>query len=125
MNIEDIIFQESNRFFKTYHTVFDEENKEVGKEIFELDHEESSGTQKLLKTLATMLDTLQEGKILLMDAFDATSHPILTQHLIQLFHDKNINTKNAQLIFIAYDTNLLKPRIFRRDQIWFSQKNKL
>jgi AAA15 family ATPase/GTPase len=124
IGIEDIHYQEEKSIIKTYHTIFDEENQEVGKEIFELDHEESSGTQKLLNTLASMLDSLREGNILLIDALDATLHPMLTQHLIKLFHDKNSNTKNAQLIFVTYDTNLLNFHIFRRDQIWFSQKDK-
>jgi AAA15 family ATPase/GTPase len=49
---------------------------------------------------------------------------MLTKHLIKLFSDKNINTENAQLIFATHDTNLLKPQIFKRDQIWFTEKDK-
>lgn len=108
----------------TYHTVFDESNNATGKEIFELDDEESVGTQKFFKMSAPILNTLQEGKILMIDELDASLHPMLTRHLIKLFHDKSINTKNAQLIFATHDTNLLKPYIFRRDQIWFTEKNK-
>ena len=108
----------------TYHTVFDESNNVTGKEIFELDDEESVGTQKFFKMSAPILNTLQEGKILMIDELDASLHPMLTRHLIKLFHDKSINTKNAQLIFATHDTNLLKPYIFRRDQIWFTEKNK-
>jgi AAA15 family ATPase/GTPase len=108
----------------TYHTIFDENNDEVGKEIFELDSEESLGTQKFFKMSAPILNTLQEGKILMIDELDASLHPMLTKHLIKLFHDKSINTKNAQLIFATHDTNILKPQLFRRDQIWFTQKNK-
>ncbi|MGD9718118.1 MAG: ATP/GTP-binding protein, partial [Sulfurimonadaceae bacterium] len=124
IGIDDISFEKERTIIKTYHTVFDEENKEVGKEIFELNHEELNGTQKLFKILTSLLDTLQEGKILLIDALDAALHPMLTQHLIKLFHDKNSNTKNAQLIFATHNTNLLKPQMFRRDQIWFCQKDK-
>ncbi|MDY0321177.1 MAG: ATP-binding protein [Arcobacteraceae bacterium] len=108
----------------TYHTVFDESNNVTGKEIFELDDEESVGTQKFFKMSAPILNTLKEGKILMIDELDASLHPMLTRHLIKLFHDKSINTKNAQLIFATHDTNLLKPYIFRRDQIWFTEKNK-
>ena len=73
---------------------------------------------------APILNTLQEGKILIIDELDASLHPMLTKHLIKLFSDKNINTKNAQLIFVTHDTNLLKPQIFKRDQIWFTEKDK-
>ncbi|MGB3962137.1 MAG: ATP-binding protein, partial [Sulfurimonas sp.] len=93
----------------TYHKVYDENNNEVEKAIFELDNEESVGTQKFFKMSAPILNTLQEGKILMIDELDASLHPTLTQHLIELFHNKEVNTKNAQLIFATHDTNLLKP----------------
>jgi len=41
-----------------------------------------------------------------------------------MFQNPKINTKGAQLIFATHDTNLLKPQLFNRDQIWFSEKNK-
>lgn len=34
------------------------------------------------------------------------------------------NPRNAQLIFNTHDTNLLSAGIFRRDQIWFTEKNR-
>ena len=108
----------------TYHKKFNENNDEIGTMIFELDDEESVGTQKFFKISAPILNTLQEGKILMIDELDASLHPVLTKHLINLFHDKTINTKNAQLIFATHDTNLLKPYIFRRDQIWLTEKDK-
>jgi AAA15 family ATPase/GTPase len=108
----------------TYHKVYDENNNEVAQAVFELDDEESLGTRKFFKMSAPILNTLQEGKILMIDELDASLHPTLTQHLIELFHNKEINTKKAQLIFATHDTNLLKPHIFRRDQIWLSEKNK-
>lgn len=41
--------------------------------------------------------------------------------IINFFHEHNVN--NAQLIFASHDTNLLKKDYFRRDQIWFTEKN--
>lgn len=108
----------------TYHKVYDEHNDEIGKAIFELDDEESVGTRKFFNMSAPIINTLQEGKILLIDELDASLHPILTKHLIRLFNDEKINTKRAQLIFATHDTNLLKPYIFRRDQIWLCEKDK-
>jgi len=107
----------------TYHRKFDEQNNAVGREVFELDKEESLGTRKFFKMSAPILNTLQEGKILAIDELDASLHPMLTMHLIKLFHDPKVNTKNAQLIFTTHDTNLLKPHLFRRDQIWFTEKD--
>lgn len=55
----------------TYHKKFDENNNEIGNEIFELDDEESLGTRKFFKMSAPILNTLQEGKILTIDELDA------------------------------------------------------
>jgi AAA15 family ATPase/GTPase len=108
----------------TLHQKFDTNGNVVGNVIFELDKEESKGTRKFFAMSAPILDTLENGKILIIDELDASLHPILTQHLIKLFHDESINKNNAQLIFATHDTNLLKKTIFRRDQIWLSEKDK-
>ena len=108
----------------TKHKKYDENGNNVGEVIFELSKEESQGTRKFFAMSAPIIDTLQNGTILIIDELDASLHPILTQHLIKLFYDKNINDNNAQLIFATHDTNLLKPSIFRRDQVWLAEKNK-
>ena len=108
----------------TYHKQYDENNNEVGNVVFELDEEESKGTRKFFKMSAPILNTLREGKVLIIDELDASLHPMLTKHLLKLFHNEKINTKNAQLIFATHDTNMLTPHIFRRDQIWLTEKDK-
>jgi AAA15 family ATPase/GTPase len=107
----------------TIHQKFDQDGQAVGNVVFELNEDESKGTKKFFAMSAPILDTLQNGKILIIDELDASLHPILTQHLIKLFHDEKINEKNAQLIFATHDTNLLKPELFRRDQIWLTEKD--
>ncbi len=107
----------------TQHKKYDENNNEIGVATFELDKEESKGTQKFFKMSAPILNTLREGKVLIIDELDASLHPMLTKHLIKLFHDDKINKFNAQLIFATHDTNLLTPSVFRRDQIWLTQKD--
>jgi len=108
----------------TKHKKYDNNGNIIGEVVFELDKEESKGTRKFFAMSAPIIDTLLHGKVLIIDELDASLHPILTQHLIQLFHDKEINKNNAQLIFATHDTNLLKPYIFRRDQIWLTEKDK-
>jgi AAA15 family ATPase/GTPase len=108
----------------TYHKKYDEKHNEIGLTAFELDNEESKGTRKFFKMSAPILNTLREGKVLIIDELDASLHPMLTKHLIRLFHNKKINKYNAQLIFATHDTNLLNPVLFRRDQIWLTEKDK-
>ena len=62
-------------------------------------------------------------KILVIDELDARLHPILTIEIVRLFNSKRSNPNNAQLIFATHDTNLLNAMIFRRDQIWFAEKD--
>jgi AAA15 family ATPase/GTPase len=121
IDIEDILINEDN-IITTKHKKYNSRGEIIGDEIFDL-IEESTGTKKIFALSAYIIDTLQNGKILVIDEMEANLHPILTQNLIKLFNDE-INQKNAQLIFTTHDTNLLKPYIFRRDQIWFSEKNK-
>ncbi|MCK5535450.1 MAG: ATP-binding protein [Bacteroidales bacterium] len=108
----------------TQHSKYDKDGKIIGNVVFELEKEESKGTRKFFAMSAPILDTLKNGKVLVIDELDASLHPILTQHLIKLFHDEDVNTKNAQLIFATHDTNLLNRNLFRRDQIWLTEKNK-
>ncbi len=108
----------------TVHNKFDRDGNVIGKTIFELNKEESIGTRKFFDMSAPILDTLKNGKVLIIDELDASLHPILTQYLIKLFHNEDVNTKKAQLIFATHDTNLLNRTLFRRDQIWLTEKNK-
>lgn len=107
----------------TFHKKYSNEGDLIDDVVFELNKEESKGTRKFFAMSAPILDTLKNGKILIIDELDASLHPILTQHLIKLFYDEKVNRKNAQLIFATHDTNLLNRFMFRRDQIWLTEKN--
>jgi len=58
------------------------------------------------------------------DELDSKLHPNLVCKIVSLFNSKEFNRKNAQLIFNTHDTYLLSSGLFRRDQIWFTNKNK-
>ncbi len=109
---------------QTSHKKYDKNNQLIGLELFELGKEESQGTQKFFALSAPILDTLREGKILLIDELDASLHPQLSEAFIKLFHNPKYNKHNAQLIFATHDTNLLsRPELFEREQIWFTEKD--
>ena len=59
-----------------------------------------------------------------MDELDTSLHPLMVRFLIELLQNKEINRYNAQLIFTTHDTSVLDMEIFRRDQIWFMEKNR-
>jgi AAA15 family ATPase/GTPase len=106
------------------HPVFDGQGVQVGVADFPLTSEESQGTQKLFAYSGPILDTLERGSTLIVDEMDARFHPLLTQALVRLFQSPETNPKDAQMVFIAHDTNLLDSRRLRRDQIWFVEKDR-
>ena len=85
--------------------------------------DESNGTQELFRTAGAWLNVFANGEILLIDEIDSSLHPLLVKFLIDRFHSPKINKCNAQLIFTTHNTSLLNQDIFRRDQIWFVEKN--
>ena len=84
---------------------------------------ESSGTQILFSFAPILKDVFENGKILIMDEIERSLHPTLVELIIKFFHNQAIHKGNAQLIFNTHDTNLLSLDIFRRDQIWFAEKD--
>ena len=85
--------------------------------------EESAGTISYLKLMPTVKKVLDSGGLLVADEMDAHLHPLLTRHVIALFNSSAYNPQNAQLIFTSHNTNLLDLDLFRRDQIWFTEKD--
>jgi len=67
---------------------------------------------------------LKNGYVLFVDELDSRLHPVMTKFLIGLFNSNETNQTNSQLIFVTHDSNLLTNRIFRRDQIWFCEKDR-
>lgn len=105
----------------TYHRKYDSDRTLTDTVPFDFDTQESEGTKKLLYLLGPWYDTLQNGKILVIDEMDSRLHSHLTTRLIDFFH--KYNKRGAQLICAVHDVALLNKDIFRRDQIWFIEKN--
>lgn len=96
---------------------------EHGKAVFDL-MDESSGTRNLLFLTGPILDILNKGLTLVVDELDTSLHTLLVQALVRLFHQPEMNTGGAQLIFTTHDTSLLDAYgLFRRDQVWFVEKH--
>lgn len=104
---------------KTY-----ENGKESGIEEFDLRQQESDGTKKLFALAGSLVQSLETGKTIVVDELESKLHPLVTKEIVKLFNSKISNKKNAQLIFTTHDTNLLQGNHFRRDQIWFTEKDK-
>lgn len=106
----------------TFHRAKDENGKEHNIQ-FDFNKEESEGTKRFFSLIGPWLNALQNGHVLFVDELELKLHPMLSEHLVRLFHDKGYNKNNAQLIITTHNTNLLNDEIFRRDQIWFTEKD--
>ncbi|HMQ46644.1 MAG TPA: ATP-binding protein [Saprospiraceae bacterium] len=130
-DLRDIIFQkmanagsEAMSGVETTHKKRDSSGQFVEHVQFSMEEDESNGTEKFYILAGPILDVLENGYTLVVDELDAKLHSNLVARLVSLFHSNALNPKNAQLIFNTHDTNLLSADLFRRDQIWFTEKNR-
>ncbi|MBN1140434.1 MAG: AAA family ATPase [Deltaproteobacteria bacterium] len=114
--IEEFAGKEINAL-KTVHTT-----AQGGQVELDFEHE-SNGTRKFFSFAGPWLDTLEHGYVLVIDELHDNLHPHLVKFLVDLFHDSRTNPKNAQLIFSTHETSILSQDVFRRDQIWFCEKD--
>lgn len=108
----------------TIHEKFDSDGNHISVERFDLEEQESEGTKKVFALAGPLVDILNNGKVMVLDELDARLHPLISLAIVKLFNSSETNPNNAQLIFMTHDTNLLTNKLFRRDQIWFTEKNR-
>ena len=105
----------------TIHQLIDSEGNQ--KQYTLLLGQESMGTQRFFSRIGLWMEAMKSGAVLVVDEIEASMHPLLTRHLIEMIQDKVINQNHAQLIFTTHDTGLLDLTLLRRDQIWFAEKD--
>lgn len=116
--IKDIYYENESQnsepqFFTTH---LDQNGNEYSLEFFN----ESEGTIKCINIFIYIQSAIQHGKSLFIDELNVKLHPLLVKFIIDLFYEEN---SEAQLIYTTHDTTLLDKKFFRRDQIWFVQKD--
>ncbi|MFN4248612.1 MAG: AAA family ATPase [Flavipsychrobacter sp.] len=120
-DISVVALKENNRYvvkkIVSQHKGFDNELVE-----FKL-YEESDGTKRLLDILPALFDVIFLGKIYIIDELDRSLHPYLLKKLIEVF--MVMDKTEGQLIFTTHESNLLDLNMFRQDEIWFAEKNKM
>lgn len=98
--------------------------KYSGSQDFDLLQDESTGTQKLFALAGVLVESLESGDPTIIDELESKLHPLITKKIIEIFNSKKSNKRNSQLIFTTHDTNLLASKCLRRDQIWFTEKDR-
>lgn len=68
---------------------------------------QSTGTKLLYNKLRDFIITIEQGGVLVFDELDNHLHSNIIPVLIGMFLDKEINKKNAQIVFTSHNTMLL------------------
>lgn len=85
---------------------------------------QSDGTNSFFGAIGPIIDTLESGKILVIDELNKHLHPLLCKFIVDLFNSKKTNPHNAQLIFTTHDVTLLSNDSIDRDQFWFTERDR-
>lgn len=83
-------------------------------------YNESDGTLKSILLYILARVAILNDKSLFIDELNDRLHPLLLKYIIDLFYESD---SMAQLIYTTHDTTLMDKKFFRRDQIWFVQKD--
>ena len=81
---------------------------------------ESEGTLKSIMLYIYARASIKKNRSIFVDELNATLHPLLLKFIVDLFYEE---CSTAQLIYTTHDTTLMDKKFFRRDQIWFDQKD--
>ncbi|MCI8377386.1 MAG: ATP-binding protein [Lachnospiraceae bacterium] len=114
--ILDIGYKEQNGQIAFYTLHKDQKGNEYEMDLME----ESQGTIKSISIYISARIAIKNNKSVFVDELNAKLHPLLLKFIIDLFYE---NDSTAQLVYTTHDTTLLDKKFFRRDQIWFVQKD--
>ncbi len=81
---------------------------------------ESEGTIKSIMFYIYARVAISGNKVIFVDELNIKLHPLLLKFIIDLFYESD---SLSQLIYTTHDTTLMDKKFFRRDQIWFVQKD--
>lgn len=82
-------------------------------------NDESMGTQRMFQLSGPLFYTLMNGGVFIIDEFEDSLHFDLQKKLLSEFFK---NSKNSQILFTTHNVQLLEDKMFRRDEIWFTEK---
>lgn len=85
--------------------------------------EESDGTRRLLHLIPALYHLKTRGGVYVIDEIDRSMHPMLTWKFLDFFLN-HCGGEHRQLVVTTHESNLLDLALLRRDEIWFSEKDK-
>lgn len=93
-----------------------------GKSAFDFSFaEESDGTKRLFD-LMDMLLTDRPDTVFVVDELERSLHPKLTERFLKLFMEAHEGVR-MQLVFTTHEDTIMDQSLFRRDEIWFVERD--
>ena len=89
---------------------------------FDFDFEEESDGTRRLFDLMDMLLLDKKDVVFIVDELERSLHPKLTQHFVELFNEIH-KEQQMQLLFTTHEDVIMDQSLFRRDEIWFVERN--
>ena len=83
--------------------------------------DESDGTRRLFDFM-DILFTKSKDKLFVIDELNRSFHPMLTQQLVALFNQVHAGD-DCQLVFTTHENDIMSYEYFRRDEIWFVERD--
>ncbi|MEE1421485.1 MAG: ATP-binding protein [Eggerthellaceae bacterium] len=117
----DIKGEGKARLYSYFEKTKEDENDSI--RLIPADEYESYGTIRFVNLFPIITGILKKGGVLAIDEFDASIHPMALMNIISIFHNNEINTKGAQLIFNTHNPIFLNSAVFRKDEIKFIERD--
>jgi len=114
--IKDVCYENNEKEIRFFTTHIGKNSEEYSLDLFF----ESEGTIKSIMLFIFASATIYTNSSLFVDELNTKLHPLLLKFIIDLFYTKK---SSAQLIYTTHDTTLMDKKFFRRDQIWFVEKD--
>lgn len=100
---------------------FQHATEDGGVELF-AEADESDGTRALFHVLPMLLHVFEQGKVLIWDELESSLHPHVSELVLDLFNDQDVNKNHAQLLFTTHNLELMNSQKMRKDQLWLTEK---
>ncbi len=114
--IKDISYEMVDKNIEFFTTHIGKDGKDYSINLYN----ESQGTLKSILIFIFASSVIARNGVMVVDELNVKLHPLLLKFIVALF---NKPEAKAQLIYTTHDTTLLDRKFFRRDQIWFVQKD--
>lgn len=109
---------------QTVHAVRNAEGEIVSNVVFDLNNQESRGTNVFFDLTIPILDCIENGRTMYIDEFSSSLHSDICEFIVKLFHE---NKTGAKLIINTHDQSLMKngqQGVLDRDNIVIVDKDR-